>query len=219
MKPKFWLILLLMLAARPLFAQSGFPFADEIRKFKTADSLHFPKPGSNLFIGSSSIRLWDNLEQRFPDKRVLKRGVGGSTLEQWVKYYTNYILFPYQPEHIFVYAGENDIAAGRTPQQVYNDFVTLYNMIQQKLPGSKTYWMSVKKSPSRANKYAQVDSTNTMIREFIDHHTACKYVDVNTVLFKKDTQEPDSSLFKSDLLHLQKEGYDRWQKALKKHLQ
>lgn len=218
MKLKFLLICLAMLAARPLLAQTGFPFADEIRHFKTADSLHFPKPGGNLFIGSSSIRKWDDLEQRFPDKRVLKRGVGGCTLHDLVKYYTPYILFPYQPERIFLYTGENDIAAGARPQQVYDDFVTLYNMVQQKLPGSKLYWMSMKKSPVRAKTYAQVDSVNTMIKAFIDNHSGCKYIDVNTVLFKKDTQEPDSSLFMPDYLHLRKEGYDRWQKALKKYV-
>jgi lysophospholipase L1-like esterase len=219
MKPKFLLLFLLLLTAgKPLFAQQGFPFADELRQFKTADSLHFPKPGGNLFIGSSSIRMWTDLEQRFADKRIIRRGVGGSTLEQWVKYYTSYILFPYQPDRIFVYAGENDINAGRTPQQVYQDFVTLYNMIQQKLPGSKTYWMSVKKSPSRATHYAAVDSTNTLIKDFIGHHSGAKYIDVNTPLYDPKTSLPDSALFKPDYLHLKKEGYDRWQKALKHYV-
>lgn len=218
MKLKLILIALLVWAAKPGHAQSGFPFDNEIRAFKTADSLHFPKPGGNLFIGSSSIRLWGDLEQRFSDKRVLKRGVGGSTLEQWVKYYTNYILFPYQPEHVFIYAGENDLNANRTPQQVYQDFVALYNMIQQKLPGSTTYWLSIKKSPSRAAHYADVDATNSLIKDFISHHSNVKYIDVNTVLYNKATSLPDSSLFKPDYLHLKKEGYDRWQKAIKKYL-
>ena len=218
MKLKSLIFAVLLLAAKSLFAQTGFPFADEIRHFKTADSLHFPTPGGNLFIGSSSIRKWDDLEQRFPDKRVLKRGVGGCTLHDLVKYYTPYILFPYQPDRIFLYAGENDIAAGAPAQQVYDDFVALYNMVQQKLPGSKLYWMSVKKSPVRATTYAQVDSVNTMVKAFISDHPGCKYIDVNTVLFKKETGEPDSALFMPDYLHLKKEGYDRWQKALKKHV-
>lgn len=220
MKFKFiFLFLLLITAGKSLFAQQGFPFADELRKFKTADSLSFPKPGGNLFIGSSSIRLWDDLEQRFPDKRVLKRGVGGSTLQQWVKYYTNYILFPYKPERIFVYAGENDINDGRTSQQVYQDFVTLYNMIQQKLSGTEVYWLSVKKSPSRAKYYATVDSTNALVKTFIGQHKGVKYIDVNTPLYDPKTSLPDSSLFRPDYLHLKKEGYDRWQKALKKYVE
>ena len=92
-------------------------------------------------------------------------------------------------------------------------------MIQQKLPGSKTYWMSIKKSPSRAAHYAAVDSTNTLIKNFISHHNACKYIDVNTVLYDPKTSLPDSSLFKPDYLHLKKEGYDRWQKVLKRYVE
>ncbi|MCJ8209472.1 GDSL-type esterase/lipase family protein [Mucilaginibacter sp. RS28] len=219
MKTKLFLIALLFFTAKISHAQTGFPFADEIRAFKTADSLHFPKPGSNLFIGSSSIRLWGDLEQRFEGKKVLKRGVGGSTLHDWVSYYLNYILFPYQPDRIFIYAGENDIAAGRTGQQVYEDFVTLYNLIQQKLPGSKTYWLSIKQSPSRTEHYNEVKIANSLVDEFINHHSGVKYIDVNTVLYKKDTSEPDSSLFKRDYLHLNSQGYDRWQKAIKKYVQ
>jgi hypothetical protein len=92
-------------------------------------------------------------------------------------------------------------------------------MIQQKLPGSKIYWLSIKKSPSRATHYAAVDSTNTLIKDFIGHHNACKYIDVNTVLYDPKTSLPDSSLFKPDYLHLKKEGYDRWQKVLKKYVE
>ena len=219
MKPKLLLLALLFLAVTTTFAQGGFPFANELQAYKTADSLHFPKPGSNLFIGSSSIRMWQDIQQRFPDKRVLARGVGGSTLQQWVKYYTNYILFPYQPERVFIYAGENDLNDNRTPQEVYNDFVKLYYMIHEKLSGSKVYWMSIKKSPSRATHYAAVDSTNAIIKAFIDSHPGSKYIDVNTVLYDKKTMLPDSSLFKPDMLHLKAEGYDRWQKALKKYVE
>ncbi|QQL49830.1 GDSL-type esterase/lipase family protein [Mucilaginibacter ginkgonis] len=218
MKFKFFL-LALAISTLSAKAQTGFPFADELRAYKTADSLHFPKPGSNLFIGSSSIRMWTDIAARFPDKRVLARGVGGSTLEQWVKYYTPFILFPYKPERVFVYAGENDLNDGQTPQQVYNNFVKLYGMVQQQLSGSTIIWMSIKKSPSRAIRYARVDSTNTLVKNFIDTHKDAKYVDVNTVLYDKKTNLPDSSLFKPDLLHLKLEGYDRWQKALKKYVQ
>ena len=68
------------------FAQSGFPFDNEIRNFKHEDSLSFPKSNSILFIGSSSIRKWTDLEQRFAGKPIIKRGVGGCELSQLVKY-------------------------------------------------------------------------------------------------------------------------------------
>src|SRR5476651_1812078 len=154
MKIKFLFLLVLGFAAgNRINAQQGFPFANEIRAFKHQDSISFPPKNGILFIGSSSIRLWSDLEQRFPDKPIIKRGVGGSELWQLVDYYTPYILFPYHPRKIFIYAGENDIAAGKSADFVFDEFRKLWEMIHQKLPDSKIYFMSIKPSPSRAKYF------------------------------------------------------------------
>src|SRR5437588_10316695 len=105
-----FLFFLAFATGNDVHAQQGFPFANEILAFKHHDSISFPPKNGILFIGSSSIRLWSDLEQRFPDKPIIKRGVGGCELWHIVDYYTPYILFPYQPRKIFIYAGENDIA-------------------------------------------------------------------------------------------------------------
>ncbi len=34
-----------------------------------------PAPGGILFIGSSSIRMWNDLERRFPEAPIIKRGL------------------------------------------------------------------------------------------------------------------------------------------------
>src|SRR4051812_38752862 len=104
MRSKSLLILFLSAFLLQAKAQTGFPFANDVRKFKHLDSLNFPKPGGILFIGSSSITLWDDLEQRFATKPVIKRGLGGSLLTQWVQYFTPYVVIPYQPKKIFIYA-------------------------------------------------------------------------------------------------------------------
>ncbi len=117
------------------------------------DSLKFPPQNGTLFIGSSSIRLWTDLEQRFAGKPIIKRGVGGSQLWQLVDYYTPYILFPYHPRKIFIYEGDNDIAAGKDAKFVFDEFQKLWVMIHQQLPGAAIYYMSIKPSPAGANIY------------------------------------------------------------------
>src|SRR5882724_1770118 len=107
MKIKFLLLFLLAGSGVKTFAQSGFPYDGEIRAFKHQDSLSFPKKDGILFIGSSSFRLWDDQERRFPSRPIIKRGVGGCELSNIVNFYTPYILFPYHPRKIFIYAGEN----------------------------------------------------------------------------------------------------------------
>ncbi|MEB0248858.1 hypothetical protein QN344_01865, partial [Mucilaginibacter sp. 5B2] len=133
---KIRIILLLVLATFGLaaHAQTGFPFDNEIRDFKHQDSLKMPAKNGILFIGSSSIRKWTDLEQRFSDKPIIRRGVGGCTIEQLVSYYTPYILYPYHPRKIFIYAGENDIAAGKTGKFTARQFYTLWAMVKQNLP-------------------------------------------------------------------------------------
>jgi len=142
MKLKLLLFLIGCAFTANVFAQQGFPFDNEILDFKHQDSLSFPKPNGILFIGSSSIRLWSDLEQRFPDKPIIKRGVGGCQLWQLVDYYTPYILFPYHPRKIFIYAGENDIADGKSATFVADEFTKLWTMIHQQLPQAEIYFMS-----------------------------------------------------------------------------
>ena len=219
MKLKLTLLLIAFTFGARVFAQTGFPYDNEIRDFKHQDSLSFPKPNGILIIGSSSIRKWTDMEKRFADKPIIRRGVGGCTLSQLVKYYTPYILFPYHPRKIFIYAGENDIAYGGNSDSVYTNFKTLYSMIRQQLPDAKIYYLSIKPSPSRVAFNAEFDKANYLIKTYLADKSNSIYIDMNTVIYKKETTTPDSSLFEKDYLHLNSSGYDRWQKILEPYVQ
>jgi lysophospholipase L1-like esterase len=215
MKLKLLLLLMGCAFTANLFAQQGFPFDNEIRAFKHQDSISFPKKNGILFIGSSSIRLWVDLEQRFAGKPIIKRGVGGSTIEQLVDYYTPYIMMPYSPRKIFIYAGENDIAAGKSGQFVADEFSKLWMLVHRELPKAEVYYMSVKPSPSRAKYYAEVYKANDLIKTYLENKPKSHYVDLVPAIYKPGTTQPDSSLFKSDYLHLNPKGYDKWEKVLR----
>jgi hypothetical protein len=214
MKLKLFLFLIGCAFTAKAFAQQGFPFDNEIRAFKHQDSISFPKPNGILFIGSSSIRLWSDLEQRFADKPIIKRGVGGSEIWQLVDYFTPYILFPYHPRKIFIYAGENDIAGGKSAQSVADQFAKLWVMIHEKLPRAEIYFMSIKPSPVRAKFYAEVYKANDLIKTYLQNKLKSHYVDLVPAIYKPGTTQPDSSLFKGDYLHLNPKGYDKWQTVL-----
>lgn len=218
MRTKIFLLFLGVLFSTQIFAQKGFPFDNEIRAFKHQDSLSFPKPDGILFIGSSSIRKWTDLEQRFPTASIIRRGVGGCQLWQIVDYYTPYILFPYHPRKIFIYAGENDIAAGKKAEFVADEFAELWNMIRNKLPKTHIYFMSIKPSPSRMKYFAEVNKANALIKQWLKHKSRSKYIDVATAIYKPGTTVSDSTLFQSDYLHLNSKGYDKWQRVLQPYV-
>jgi len=214
MKTRSLLLFWGLLLVTQVRAQQGFPFADEIRAFKHQDSLHFPSKNGILFIGSSSIRKWTDLESRFADKPIIRRGVGGSELWQLVDYYTPYILFAYHPRKIFIYAGENDIASGKSPQFVADEFTKLWILINQKLPNAQIYFMSIKQGIARAKYADQVNQTNALIKAYLQDKPHSLFIDMNAVIYKSGTIRPDSSLFQSDYIHLNTTGYDKWQKVL-----
>ncbi|MBS1530272.1 MAG: hypothetical protein JSU01_08190 [Bacteroidetes bacterium] len=218
MRLRYLLLIAALFFSIKTFAQSGFPYADEIREFKHHDSLKFPKPDGILFIGSSSFRLWNDLEQRFADKPIIKRGVGGCELSNIINFYTPYILFPYHPRKIFIYAGENDIAYGHSADSVLVNFKKLYRMIRKKLPKAQIYYLSIKPSPSRV-KYRDDDlRANGQVKNYIKGKRNCMYLDMNESIYKPGTTQPDSALFRADYLHLNSKGYDRWQKVLEPYV-
>lgn len=199
-------------------AQKGFPFDNEIRAFKHQDSISAPPKNGILFIGSSSIRKWTDLEKRFAGKPIIRRGVGGCELWQIVDYYTPYILFPYHPRKIFIYAGENDIAAGKSGQFVADEFKKLWAMIHSKLPEAQIYFMAVKPSPSRAKYFNEVVIADKQVKDYLANKPNSTFIDVATVIYKENSTVPDSSIFEADYLHLNSKGYDRWQKVLEPYV-
>src|SRR3954463_12539107 len=108
-------------------------FADEIAEFAKADRLHFPRPGGVVFVGSSSIRMWPDLAADFPGVNVIQRGFGGSELSD-VVYRAPRIVIPYKPRLVVLYAGDNDLANGRSPQDVLNRFEAFVSEVHAALP-------------------------------------------------------------------------------------
>jgi lysophospholipase L1-like esterase len=161
--------------------------------------------------------MWDDLEQRFPDKPIIKRGVGGCELSHVVDYYTPSILFPYKPSKIFIYAGENDIASNKSADDVAKNFERLWHMIRLQLPETKIYFMAIKPSNSRTKHFSEFNKANLLVKQFLKGKPLSKYIDMASPVLNKAGQ-PDSALFKNDQLHLNNKGYDKWHKKLKSYL-
>ncbi len=214
MRVRFVVTAIFLLLANSVFAQEKFPFEKEIRDYQRQDSLSFPKLNGILFIGSSSIRLWNDLEQRFLTQPIIKRGVGGCEMWQLTDYYTPYILFPYHPRKVFIFAGENDIANGKTGKFVATKFKELWGKINKQAPATEIYFLSIKLSPSRAQYREEVLQANALIRQFLAAKPKSHYVDLAPAIYKPGTTRSDSALFKADYLHLNAKGYDKWQAVL-----
>lgn len=183
-------------------------FESEIKKFEETDQKVPPPNSVVLFTGSSSIRLWDNIERYFPGKTVLQRGFGGSDLSD-VRYFADRVIVRYQPKQVVVYAGENDVAAGQTARQTYDRFVDLFRYVRKRLPNTRFTFISLKPSPSRRKFRPVVDETNRLIKRYLSRRRNTDFINIVPGMLQPNG-EPRGELFKGDSLHMTPKGYELW---------
>lgn len=218
-KPFISLFLLAFLLAPALLSAQDKktpPFWNEIQAFKKKDSISMPAKGGIVFVGSSSFRLWTELEKVYKKYGAINRGFGGSTITQ-ANSYIDDLIVPYSPRQVVIYSGENDMAQGASAMEVLNNFAACFSNIRKKLPNTAVAYVSMKLSPSRTQYSDGVLHANTLIREFLGHYKNTAFIDVTSVMLAKDgSLRPE--LFIKDMLHMNQKGYDLWIKAITPHL-
>jgi lysophospholipase L1-like esterase len=189
---------------------------NEIRAFETADRALMPAPGGIVFTGSSSIRLWRSLTTDFAGLPVLNRGFGGSTLPE-VNHYFSRVVMPYRPRTIVLYAGDNDIAIGRTPQQVAADYRTFVGLVRDSLRDARIVFVGIKPSPSRWRFVEPQREANRLVREIVARDPLQTYVDVFGPMLGANGR-PRPEYFVADSLHMTPAGYVVWRAQLSPHV-
>ncbi len=187
-------------------ADPTFPFSNEVEAFAKANSAGAPVRDATLFLGSSSIRLWD-IAGSFTDIGTVNRGFGGATTAHVLHYYKR-LLPPVPPRSVVVYVGENDLAAGTTPDAVSRDILALLKRLRADYPRAAIVWLSLKPSPIRWTLWPKMAQVNAAIAARAKAEKF-DYLDVGTVLLARDGL-PDASLFRPDGLHMNARGYQRW---------
>lgn len=201
----------------PAGAQDFSYWEPAISGFEKADQASPVKKGKYIvFTGSSSIVGWKTLNADFPDKRILNRAFGGSQTFE-VVHFADRIIKPYKPKQVVIYSGDNDIAAGKTPEEVLKDFKVLYNKIKESNRHAVITYISIKPSPSRKQYMPTIVKTNKLISDFLAEKKRTSYVDIYNPMLTPDGK-PRPELFQSDSLHMVQAGYDLWRGILKPYL-
>lgn len=180
----------------------------DIAAFEAADRTNPPPTGAVVFVGSSSIRLWKMAAEQFPSHRIINRGFGGSHLSDSVAF-AGRIVIPYRPKLVVLYAGDNDIASGKTPEQVRDDFKAFVAKVREALPETRVAYLAIKPSSSRLKFFDRHKATNDLIREVIATDPKLIYVDTWTPILDAEGK-PRDEFFLPDRLHLNDAGYKLW---------
>ena len=196
----------------PIKAQEPSRFQAEVDKLIAGDSA-IDKKNIILFTGSSSIRVWTSLKTDFPKHNVLNRGFGGSEMADLV-HFADKLIMPYRPKQIFIYEGDNDINAGKSPDEILNEADKLLSLIRKKLPRKvEVVFISPKPSLIRWQLKDKYLDYNRKLEQWTQQQKNVTFIDVWTPMLDANGNVL-KDVFIEDGLHMNKKGYEIWAKVI-----
>jgi lysophospholipase L1-like esterase len=159
-----------------------------------------------VFYGSSTFTRWESLETDFKEFQAVNLGFGGSTLAACAWFFDRVV--PRQhPDAIFIYAGDNDLGDGRSPEEVILFYFQLIANIRIALGNIPICYVSIKLSPIREHLKGSIEYANQYIKDSIVNSKANTYfLDIYHRLLD-DHGNVEPSYYEPDGLHLSEKGY------------
>jgi len=191
-------------------------FESQIAAYEAQDRENPPPKGLILFTGASTIRRWTTLAQDFPEHKVINRGFGGSQIAD-ATHFAERIIFPYEPRAIFIRSGGNDLNAGKSVEQVFNDYKAFVEKVHSKLPSTTIYFISASPSIARWKQKDQEKELNELVKKYSAGEPNLKYVETYDMVLGADGQ-PRADLFVEDKLHFNAEGNRLLAERVRPHL-
>ena len=191
-------------------------YADIVGIWTAQDDLAQPDPGQLAVVGSSSVRRWESAQIGLSAYGVIQRGFGGAQLWE-VAHHAEDLVLRHKPAAVLVYAGTNDIAANKSPDQVlaYTRCLAQTVWAQDQIP---IFWVGITPNPARWHSWIEAKETNTLVETLALEHPGLHYIDTAGP-FLETGEPPNTDLFDADQLHLSPMGYQLWDAAIQSALE
>jgi lysophospholipase L1-like esterase len=164
-----------------------------------------------VFYGSSSIRMWDQLALDFPEAAPVNRGFGGSTMEACSWYFWR-LVKPLAPAALVLYAGDNDLGDGKSPEFVVEQAAHLLAQLDHLGADIPLMLLAIKPSLARWGLRAQIEETNAEFARMCARRPRSVFVDLYSAMLRDG--HPRAELLAEDGLHLSAAGYELWASVL-----
>jgi len=216
------LIPVLLTACSPIGKYQSLPevkaWEKDIQEFERLDSTEAYPESSVLFTGSSSIRLWSTLKKDMAPYPVIQRGFGGSRLSDFIVY-ADRIVSPHPCSAIVIFIANDIIGAenDKSPEEVAALFRGSLRILRKSHPSTPVFWISITPTPSRWKAWPRIQKASELIKEICDNQKNTYYIST-TSAFLDEKGLPEKKYFRTDMLHLNDEGYRLWNEIIKKEI-
>ncbi|MDB2606380.1 GDSL-type esterase/lipase family protein [Zobellia sp.] len=179
------------------------------------DTLYDATRESIVFTGSSSIRVWKDLQARFPDYQIINSGFGGSQATDLLQF-TDKLVLNYKPKKVFIYEGDNDIQSKKRPKEIIHTLTEIRDLIFSDNPKTEIIFISAKPSISRWKLRRKYKRLNRKIEKMTRTDIRLQYIDVWKPMLNGRKVKED--IFAKDGLHMNSKGYDIWYSVLEDYV-
>ncbi len=216
-RSKFFLIIILLSSFISSNAQDPNRFNEQVDRLYNREYNFNSDKKLVLFTGSSSIVMWKDVADCFPEYNIINNGFGGSHFSDLLYFYDK-VVTKYTPDILFIYEGDNDVAGDKKTKEIYRDFKTLANKLKTDLPDTKVVFISPKPSIARWNLKKNYDKINKKISRYCSkNNDNFEFADVWPIMLDENGMV-FQDIFIEDGLHMNKKGYDLWEKVISEYL-
>ena len=191
---------------------------NEIEKLEARDKAENHPDDSILFVGSSSIRRWQDIATDMAPYHPIQRGFGGSRWSD-VAVFAERLITPHKFRGVVFFVA-NDIAGregDKTPEEVAELFAYVLGKVREHDPTAPVFYVAVTPTLNRWKAWSQIKVANTAARSVCDRSENTYFIGTESV-FLDAAGEPRPELFVEDQLHQNRNGYILWTAAIKAHL-
>ncbi|WP_422106408.1 GDSL-type esterase/lipase family protein [Winogradskyella sp.] len=221
----FGLLLLLFTSCSPLkrYAHTSEPWEPQIKEFEILDKTETFPDDYILYLGSSSIRLWDSIHKDMNPYHSVKRGYGGAHFYDLIQF-TDRLVTPHKSTRAIVCFVANDLTGvwdepkvKITPHQVKRLFVYFTKQVKKIAPETPIFLIEITPTPSRWNIWDKTLKANDLMKAYCESKENLYFITTSQEFLDKH-QQPRPELFIEDQLHLNRDGYKLWAQIIKSNL-
>lgn len=174
---------------------------------------------SLLFLGSSSIRLWETLKEDMAPYPVIQRGYGGAHLRDAI-FFSEALFGNCNPRAIigFIANDIKGVAEDERPQRIKRLFKFFVQQAKARHPDVPFLWIEITPTQSRWAQWEDIQCVNNKIKAYCDKTENLYFVET-AATFLNAQGKPKTELFVEDQLHLNAQGYAVWSKIIKDEIE
>ena len=202
----------------PFRARAVADWEDEIQRFERRDEVEVHADDALLFVGSSSIRLWESLAADMAPYPVIQRGYGGARYSD-LAIYAERVIKPHEYRAMVMFVA-NDVSGeprDHTPEQVGRFVRHILGIAKSHRPGAPIFIIEVTPTESRFAVWPEIRKVNATLRE-IALTTDNTYFIPTAEYYLDASGNPRPELFVDDKLHLSRDGYALWATLIRRRL-